>query len=57
MTKEVIKTDLQASVSVVKHYIGVQTWRGENSMQSPSKFAEFEGDNLVIETDEYNHGF
>jgi len=29
----------------MKYYIGVQTWREKNSMQSPSKFAEFEGDN------------
>ena len=45
MTKGVVKTDLWVSASVVKHYIGVQTWKGENSMQSLSKIVEFEGDN------------
>jgi len=29
----------------MKYYIEVQTWRAKNSMQSPSKFAEFEEDN------------
>ena len=32
LTLEVTKTDLQTSVSLVKHYIRVQIWRGENSM-------------------------
>ena len=45
MTKRVVKMNLWVNISVVKHYIGAQTWRGENSMQSLSKFAEFEGDN------------
>ena len=45
------------SVSLLKHYIGVQTWRGKNSVQSPSKFAEFEGDNQITEIDEYDSGF
>ena len=37
--------DLQVSVSVVKHYIRVQTWKEKNSMQSLSKIVEFEEDN------------
>ena len=45
MTKEVVKTDFRVSALVMKYYIGVQTWKGENSIQSPSKIVEFEGDN------------